>query len=169
MKKERFLALIIITALFLSLAGIVQAQSKTYTWDRLDVDITVLENSDIRVIETQQFTYTSGEFHYGYREIPTDKLERITDVEVWEGDRQYQRGYGSDYTYETFYNEDGDFVIKWYYPGYRDSTHTYTIKYTVKGALRFYERGDQLGGDSSPPRRLRPRRAGDRRLRRKPR
>jgi len=144
MKKEKLLGLLVITALFLGLAGVVQAQGKTYIWDRLDVDITVLENSYIRIVETQQFTYTSGEFRFGYREIPTDRLESIADVEVWEGDRQYQRGHGGDYSYETFYNDDGDFVIKWYYPGYRDSTHTYTIKYTVKGGLRFYEEGDQL-------------------------
>ncbi len=144
MKKNRLLGLLIITALFLGLAGAVQAQDKTYIWDRLDVDITVLDNSDIRIVETQQFTYTSGEFHFGYREIPTGRLESIADVEVWEGERQYQRGHGSNYTYETFYNDDGDFTIKWYYPGYRDSTHAYTIKYTVKGGLRFYEGGDQL-------------------------
>jgi hypothetical protein len=144
MRRERLLVLLIITALFLSLAGVVQAQNKTYIWDRLDVDVTVLENSDIRVVETQQFTYVSGEFHYGYREIPTDRLESIADIEVWEGDRQYQQGHGGGYTYETFYNDDGEFTIKWYYPDYRDSTHTYTIKYTVKGGLRFYEGGDQV-------------------------
>lgn len=144
MKKDRFLSLLVITALFLGLAGVVQAQDKTYIWDRLDVDITVLDNSDIRVVETQQFTYTSGRFTFGFREIPTDRLESITDIEVWEGDRQFQPGRGGDYTYETFYSDEGDFTIKWYYPGYRDSTHAYTIKYTVKGGLRFYEGGDQL-------------------------
>ena len=131
MRTERVLTLLVITALALGLAGVVQAQDKTYVWDRLDVDITVLNDSDIRIVETQQFTYTSGRFTFGYREIPTDRLERITDVEVWEGDRQYQRGHGTDYTYETFYNDDDEFVIKWYYPGYRDSTHSYTLKYTV--------------------------------------
>jgi len=144
MSKKRLLGLLVITVLLFGLAGVVQAQSKTYIWDRLDVDITVLDNSNIRIVESQQFTYVSGEFHFGYREIPTDRLERITDVEVWEGDRQYQPGRGGDYTYETFYNDDGDFTIKWYYPGYHDSTHTYTIKYTVKGGLRFYEGGDQV-------------------------
>ena len=111
MRKEKLLGLLVIAALFLGLAGIVQGQSKTYIWDRLDVDITVLVNSDIRIGETQQFTYTSGEFHYGYREIPTDRLESIADVEVWEGDRQYQRGQGGDYTYEAFYNDDDEFII----------------------------------------------------------
>ena len=60
MKTERLVVLLVITALFLGLTGIVQAQTKTYIWDRLDVDITVLENSDIRIVETQQFTYASG-------------------------------------------------------------------------------------------------------------
>jgi hypothetical protein len=107
----------------------------------LDVDITVLPNGDMRIVETQQFTYVTGTFRYGYRNIPTSRLEQITGVEVWEGDRQYRRGRGADYTFETF-TEAGDFVIKWYYPEYSNSTHTYEIRYTVTGGLRVYEWGD---------------------------
>jgi len=46
MSKKRLLGLLVITVLLFGLAGVVQAQSKTYIWDRLDVDITVLDNSN---------------------------------------------------------------------------------------------------------------------------
>ena len=117
----------VVLALLLSLGMGVLAQDKVYDWDRLDVDITVLPNGDMRIVETQQFTYVSGKFHWGSRNIPMDRLERITDVEVWEGDRQYRPGDGASYTFETF-TDKGDFVSKWYYPGYSVSTHTYDLK-----------------------------------------
>ncbi len=119
------------------------ASGKALYWKRLDVEITVLPNSDIHIIETWEIVFTSGGFHFGYRSIPTDRLEGIADVEVWEGDRRFRPGHGGEYTYETYY-DDGDFVIKWYFPYTSASTHTYTLAYTVKGGLRFYESGDQL-------------------------
>ncbi|HIC93813.1 MAG TPA: DUF2207 domain-containing protein, partial [Anaerolineae bacterium] len=143
MIKNKLLGLLIVVVLFFGLAGLAQAQSKTFYWKRLDVDITVLPNSDIRIVETQEIVFTRGSFHFGYRSIPMDRLEEIADVEVWEGDRRFRPGRGGEYTYET-YRDDGDFVIKWYFPYTSNSTHTYTIAYTVKGGLRFYEGGDQL-------------------------
>jgi len=93
--------------LVLSLGTGVWAQDKVYDWDRLDVDITVRPNGDMRIIETQQYTYVVGRFSYGYRNIPMGRLDRITDVQVWEGDRQYRPGQGGDYTFETF-TEEGE-------------------------------------------------------------
>ncbi len=127
----------------LALTGMAYAQSKTFHWERFDVNITVLPNGDFVVEEIQEIAFTSGEFYFGYRSIPMDRLENITDVEVWEGERQYEPGYGANYTFETFVDE-GDFNIKWYFPYTSDSSHTFILRYTVQGGLRYYEGGDQL-------------------------
>nr|HID15013.1 DUF2207 domain-containing protein [Anaerolineae bacterium] len=127
----------------LALIGVARAQSKTLYWERFDVNITVLPNGDFIVEEIQEIVFTSGEFHYGYRTIPMDRLENITGVEVWEGNRQYEQGYGDDYTFHTYVDE-GDFTIKWYFPYTSNSSHTFTLRYTVQGGLRYYEDGDQL-------------------------
>jgi len=44
----------------------------------------VQPNSDILVEETQQIQFTSGDFHFGYRAVPLDRVDQITDVEVSE-------------------------------------------------------------------------------------
>ena len=130
-------------AAVLAVTGAVHAQSQSLYWDRFDVNITVLPNGDFVVEEIQEITFTSGQFHFGYRNIPMDRLDNITDVEVWEGSRQYRQGASGEYTYYTSVDE-GDFTIHWEFPYTSNSSHTFTLRYTVQGGLRYYEGGDQL-------------------------
>jgi len=127
------------------------AQEKTLYWERFDVTLDVQPDSTIRVIERQQIVFTSGSFTYGVAYIPMDRLEQITDVEVWEGNRQYRESQSQEaYTFYT-YIEDRNFTVRWYFPRTSDSKHTYILKYTVIGALRFYDQGDQLYWVAIPP------------------
>lgn len=142
MRYYRWVLPLILTAA-LVLTGTAKAQTQTLHWERFDVNITVFENGDFQIEEVQEIAFTSGSFHFGYRNIPMDRLEDITDVEVWEGNRQYEPGRGGNYTYQTSV-EDGDFEIRWYFPYTSNSSHTFTLRYTVKGGLRYYEDGDQL-------------------------
>jgi len=123
--------------------SVVQAQDKVYYQESVNSDITVLPNSDIRIVETRKFVFTKGSFHYAYIYVTRNKFEDISDVEVWEGDRQYVRGQEREYTFWTEWEDDA-FRITWYYPYTRDASRTFNIAYTVRGALRYYEGGDQL-------------------------
>jgi len=60
-----------------------------YFYDSVDVDILIRPDSDLQVSELQNFRFQSGDFHGGYRSIPTDKLVSIDNVEVWEGATRY--------------------------------------------------------------------------------
>ena len=125
------------------LASTAQAQSKTLHWERFDVNITVLPTGDFVVEEIQEILFTSGQFHFGYRSVPMGRLDEIIQVEVWEGNRQYTPGSGDEYTFSTRV-ESGDYEIKWYFPYTSNSSHTYVLRYTVRGGLRYYDDGDQL-------------------------
>jgi len=141
--KQLQYVLLLVLAAGLLLGTTAQAQSQTLYWERFDVNITVLENGDFVVEEIQRIQFTSGQFHFGYRTIPMDRLEDITDVGVWEGDRRYERGGSGEYTYRTSV-DDGNFDIRWYFPYTSGTAHTFILRYTVKGGLRYYEGGDQL-------------------------
>jgi len=144
MKSFRFLGLVGVIILLLTFSATGQAQSKSLYWDRFDFDITVQPNGDLRIIETQRIVFTSGSFTFGTRGIETDRLSDITDVEVSEGNRVFRRSDSEDpYTFQV-YQDGSERKIKWFFPSTRDSTHTYTLAYTVKGALRYYDGGDQL-------------------------
>jgi Predicted membrane protein (DUF2207). len=73
-----------------------------------------------------------------------DRLTAITDVQV-EGDGHAYKQSGSEqpFTFKTF-KEEGDFIIKWFFPPIYDKKMSFHLVYTVKGALRFYSGGDQL-------------------------
>ena len=143
MDKRKLISLLFAFVLLVAVGRTASAQDKKYYWEFIDVDITVLENSDIRVVETQKFVFTQGSFHFAYRNIPMDRLESVTDVSVSEGGMEYRRGSEDPGTFTTS-REDGDFRITWYYPYTSDAARTFDIAYTVKGGLRFYEGGDQL-------------------------
>ena len=118
------------------------ARSKSLYWQRFDVDVTVLPNGDLRVVETQEIVFEGGPFQYGYATIPGDRLDDITDIEIWQADRSYRRGSG-DYTFQSGW-EEGDLWVRWYFPSTSDSTHTFEFRYTVQGAVRRYDEGDEV-------------------------
>ena len=143
--KRRLLLSLILAVLFLAaLVPAAWAQDKVYYWDSINVDITVLENGNIRIVETQKYVFTSGSFHFAYRNIPTSRLDAITDVSVREGGQDYRPGTETAGTFTTSREGNGDLRITWYFPYTSNAARTFAIAYTVKGGLRYYSGGDQL-------------------------
>jgi uncharacterized membrane protein YgcG len=143
MRRPVFVFLILLIALLCSSAP-VGAQAKSLYWNRFDVDVTVQSNGDLRVVETQEITFLGGPFHFGYATIPGDRLDDITDIEIWEGGTRYQQSSsGQEYTFRSGW-ENGDLWVRWYFPSTSNSSHTFEFRYTVKGAVRRYEDGDEV-------------------------
>lgn len=141
-------------------AGGAAAADKAYHYQLIEVDIKILENSDLLITETLVFAFTSGDFHYGYRWIPMDRLESIDDVEVWEGERKYElnpqvrrwidirreKGSspgGDNYAYTTWVYKN-QFWIAWWFPRTTNATRAIELRYRVRGALRINTPVDQL-------------------------
>lgn len=118
---------------------------KTAVWKRLDVDLTVQPNGDLRVIETHQVSFVGGPFHYGYRTIPMGRLTGIDDVSVTsQGGKKYVSSpMEQPYTFHVT-EKNGKISIYWYFPYVSNTAMTWDVAYTVHGALRYYENGDQL-------------------------
>lgn len=142
---RRFLVwpfIVVIALVWLSVPS--GAQAKSLYWKRFDVDVTVLPNGDLRVVETQEIVFLGGPFHYGYATIPGDRLEGITDIEVWEGGQRYEQSRSSrEYTFQSGWDNQ-DLWVKWYFPYTSDSSHSFEFRYTVKGAVRRYDEGDEV-------------------------
>ena len=120
------------------------AQTKSVYAERYDVDATVLPNGELRVVETLEMTFQGGSFRFGYRVIFANRLENITNVEVWEGDRPYQRSeFSGEYTFKTSW-EEGGLKVTWFFPATTNATRTFEIRYTVQGVVRRYDEGDEL-------------------------
>ncbi|HEX7365095.1 MAG TPA: DUF2207 domain-containing protein, partial [Dehalococcoidia bacterium] len=136
------------------------AADKEYHYQSINVDISILDNSDMRISEVQTFNFTSGDFHYGFRWIPTDRLNYIDNVQVWEGDRQYpfnaavedwiivrqetgESPGGDTYAYATWI-KDGKFCFGWWFPETSHGSRVIDLRYTVHGGLRINTPDDQL-------------------------
>ena len=115
----------------------VQAQTKSLEWTRLDSDITILKNGDIQVAETNVINFTNGSFSFGYREIDQARLTDVKDISAEENGQPLQ--------IETTTTGANKLRIKYYFatPA-RDETRTLIVRFTISGALRYYEGGDQL-------------------------
>lgn len=114
------------------------AQSKSFFWERFDVNMTLLENGDLRVVETQTLDFSGGTFTFGFRGIPVGgegTNDGISDVSVSEGSITYTESRSnSPRTFEVK-RESGEEVIRWYFEPTLGQ-HTYTIAYTVLGGVR---------------------------------
>src|SRR4030042_451039 len=160
--KGLFLILAVLTALglFLNSSVATATANQVYHYESINVDIKILENSDVVISETQAFVFTSGDFHYGFRWIPTDRLESIDNIEVWEDDRQYQLNPsvkewidirqetgkspgGDNYAYATWKEKD-KFWIGGLFPETVNSSRNIELRYTVHGGLHINSPADQL-------------------------
>ncbi|MBI5567123.1 MAG: DUF2207 domain-containing protein [Chloroflexi bacterium] len=108
-------------------------------WNRYDVDVLVNANGTLTVTEVQTIAFTGGQsFRKGFAVIP-QKRGTIDEVKVWEGTQNYTPSLSNQpYTFETSTNDDGDLEIVWYFPPTVNSTHTFTLQYTVREAILFY-------------------------------
>lgn len=147
---KKLLLTAVLGLMLLTLKQTTYAQTKTFYWERFDVDITLLENGNLRVVETQTLHFSGGTFSFGFGTIPLGRAgnnDGITDIEVREGDIVYhQLPTGGVARTFTVSQEEDEVFIKWYFTPTTGS-HTYTFSYTVLGGVRVGaggEDGDQI-------------------------
>jgi hypothetical protein len=134
------LALFVLVLLLFAVASpAAYAQDRTLYWQRYDVDLTVQQNGDLRIVETQELVFTSGTFRFGQREVLQSQFSDLRDVTVSElGGPEYQYSeVDAPYTYRVFY-DSGYIKIRYNFPPSADMRRTIVIGYTVTDALRFY-------------------------------
>jgi len=151
--KVRFVLTALLFVTLLGWASTAQAQTKSLYWKRMDVDIQVQPNGDMRIIETHDIVFSGGPFHFGVATIPPGRWEAITDVRVSD---ETQRAYTNsrserEYTFYTERDDQGNFVVNWFFPYTSDAEHIYRLEYTVHGGLRYYPDNNQVYWKAIPP------------------
>ncbi len=125
--------------------------ARAYHYDSIGVEILVHKDTTFDVEEKQVFNYT-GEYHKGWRSIPIQGLDAITNIQVIDGATGSPLEYSEDvlektdpasWSKFTTYRKDGAQNIEWYYD-MKDTTHEWIIRYTVHGGLAFYKDHDEL-------------------------
>lgn len=120
------------------------AQTRSFYWDRFDVDITIHRDGSFDVVETQTIVFIGGPFRFGFRGIDGRLTEGITDIAVADDAGDYTAGFDETPRTFTVAREGQETVIRWYFEPLADETRTFVLRYRVLGGLRYYEKGDQL-------------------------
>ncbi len=144
--SKRFILLsLLLLTLFLTPRSS-SAQTKNFYWERFDVDITLLENGDMRVVETQTLNFSGAPFTYGYGSIFTGSNgnnDAITDISVRDENGSYsESGSNAPRTFEVDYGSD-EVTINWYFEP-TVGRRTFQFIYTVVGGVQVgsFEEGD---------------------------
>lgn len=108
-------------------------------WDRFDIIIDEINTTANRFDVTERYVITviRGPFSFGTLELSLDRVDSISDFTVMNDDRPLLFSSG----------QDGDiFWVKYSFPQALNSGESLNIDlhYTVTGALRSYEKGDEL-------------------------
>ncbi len=132
----------------------VSAQSRSVYWERWDVTIDQVDTEENRFRVTEEYDISfSGTFRFGSAAIPLNRLDDIDDVAVYEDGellRETRSCTDAAGTYCVFI-EDGFLNITYnFFRSLTNTRQTFTIEYTVYGAIRVYEGGDQLWWDAIP-------------------
>lgn len=127
-------AIAVIIAVLLSFST-AQAQTKTLRWHRWDADIQINRDGTFTVQETYEIEFIGGPFTFGYRNVPLDQFESLSGFSVWEGSTIYQESFNE--APNTFYvqENDGEYVVNWFFPSTSDSTRVFTVEYVVNGGI----------------------------------
>lgn len=143
---KALLFLLLLSLFWLLPAPAAQAQIKTFYWERFDVEMTLLENGDMRIIENQVLHFSGAPFTAGFGTIYTGRYgnnDGITDVSVREGDIEYRQSSSEQPHTFTLSRESGQVVVEWFFPP-ATGRHHYTFTYTVRGPVRVDQQGDQI-------------------------
>ncbi len=133
---------IVFAALFGGSAMAAPNAEKSVEVLRRDGEITILPNGDVHIIETWRVHFIGGPFTHAFREIPFKHVEDIVDWQVAEGRRVYREG-GGEYSFEVE-RRTGSVRVSWRFPPTTDSIRTFTLSYTLKGALWIGKQNDSF-------------------------
>jgi uncharacterized membrane protein YgcG len=133
--------------------GIVDAQDRSLVWEQWNVEIENVDPVMNRFDVTEDYRIAfRGTFRFGTVVIPADRLEEISAPRiVVDGVSLDASCNGEIPGTFCFWRQSGEYNITYYFPrSVTNATAAIQFRYTVTGALRVYESGDQLWWDAIP-------------------
>jgi uncharacterized membrane protein len=128
------------------------AQSRSVFWQQWDVTIDNVNVTTNRFDVTELYDIQfSGTFQFGSAVIPFENLERIENVQVSQaGSALRESCSGNRGTFCTENTDEGLSITYYFEQPITNDSEQFEIEYTVIGALRVYEGGDQLWWTAIP-------------------
>jgi hypothetical protein len=131
-----------------AMRALAQGGGRSVTWQRFDVDLDIQRDGSMNVTETHVIQFSAA-FQSGFRVVPLDRTTGATDVSVTELVNSqpvaYTRGTDRPNTFSSSTADDGLHIDWWFTPTpTTNAVRSFMVRYTVNGAARIYDGGDQL-------------------------
>ncbi|NDJ62875.1 MAG: DUF2207 domain-containing protein, partial [Chloroflexi bacterium] len=151
--RRRWITALIAVVLLSGLAiPVVGQEGRSLVWERWDVRIDNVDTAANRFDVTESYTITfDGTFRFGSAVIPLNRLENIRNIEVREAGVPLVNNCSQQTGTYCVRRAGGEVALQYVFgQPITDASQTFEITYTVDGALRVYEGGDQLWWDAIP-------------------
>jgi hypothetical protein len=136
---------LIASLLVLSIAAPAAAAGKSYSAERFDATIRVLDAGAIEVVETVVFRFDGGPFKEVFRELPRRRTDGIEIVRAEMDGRTLAIG-----DELSVRNRDGKVRVEWRFAPRADSTNTFVLTYIVRGVVAREAGADVLAWNALP-------------------
>ena len=115
--------------------------AKSYTAERFDSSIRVLVGGAIEVTETLVLRFVDGTFTEVFRELPTRRTDGIEVLAAGMDERELPFGKGVD---RVEVRNGSQVKTTWRFAPTSDATHTFTLRYLVRGVVQQQDGNDVL-------------------------
>jgi len=142
--RRGFLLILLGAALLVALTG---CRAKSVQVLRRSGEFFIAPNGQVQVVETWEVRFRGGPFHRASRTIPFNRLDGVTDWQIAEGGQPYRQVENSAQAAPgTFWVEETatQSRVVWVFPETTNATRTFTLRYTLQGALRLATAGDRF-------------------------
>ncbi len=146
-KLKNFKQLFLAVAVFIFCFNIQTSFAKEYYYQDFEVDIKINEDSTFDVTEKQTY-FLDGSFGFFNRDISLNKIDAITNIEVFDGDNK--KIPKSDLEISSGFGEKH---IQWNFlrRNFSEEEKSWTVKYKVHGGISFLRNYDEIYWNTVPP------------------
>ncbi len=137
---------LLIPVLLLAILGGVLAacgggNSKSYSADRFDVDLTIQSDGSLVVTETIDFRFEGGPFTFVFRDLAFKEIDGIDRLQASLDGQVLPQGTGPG---QVEIQAGDPLQVTWHLPPTSDATHSFGLTYRVQGAIRQVDDADAL-------------------------
>jgi len=120
-------------AALLALMVAVPAVAKTYSADRFDSRIRILQDGALEIVETVVFRFEGGTFDHVFRDLSRRRTDDIEIISAEMDGRELPFGTQSG---QVEVRDRSKVRVRWRFGPRADSTHTFVLKYIVRGVVQ---------------------------------
>jgi uncharacterized membrane protein len=142
----RVIVLCLAVACYLPPPSPAQAQSpdEAIVVEQRQADFTIRPNGDVAVQERWQVRVSGGPVTSLVHKVGTNRVEDISDWGVQAGEETYQPGEAQRPGTFSVEPSGNKIELHWFFEPASETTRSFTLRYTLHGALRIYDGGDQF-------------------------